>query len=110
MCSMTSQGSAYARFRRALLTQNVNLIDAAAREVPRIGLDDVVRILVVMASKRDARFDRAAARFAARATRELGLGLAEARYVLALAEALPHAPDAVGELLRQVVGRGSRAT
>jgi hypothetical protein len=28
---VTSQGPAYARFRRALLTKNVRLIDAAAR-------------------------------------------------------------------------------
>ena len=54
-----------------------------------------------MAAKRDARFDRAAARFAGRAITEARLGLAEARYVLALVEALPRAPDAVGDLLRR---------
>jgi hypothetical protein len=30
---VTSQGHAYSRFRRALLTKNVTLIDAAAREL-----------------------------------------------------------------------------
>jgi hypothetical protein len=37
---VTSQGSAYARFRRALLTGNVLLVTAAARELPQISLDD----------------------------------------------------------------------
>ena len=100
MCSMTSQGSAYAHFRRALLTKNVRLIDAAARELSQVSLEDALRILVVLAEKRDERFERAAARFAARATTERRLDLAEARYVLALAEALPRSPDAVALLLR----------
>lgn len=79
------------------------LVDAAARELPAIALEDALRILVVMAAKRDQRFDRAAARFAARLTIERRLGLAEARYALALAEALPASPDAVGELLRRLL-------
>ena len=54
----------------------------------------------MLAEKRDARFARAAARFAARATTERRLDLAEARYVLALAESLPRAPDSVALLLR----------
>ncbi|HET8537599.1 MAG TPA: hypothetical protein VFL73_10520 [Solirubrobacteraceae bacterium] len=100
---MTSDGSAYSRFRRALLTGNMSLVNATARELPQIALDDALRILRVMAAKQDPRFDRAAARFAARAIHELGLGLAEARYVLALVEALAASPDTIGELLRHVV-------
>ena len=96
---VTSQGHAYSRFRRALLTKNVRLIDAAARELAQISLDDALRILVVLAEKRDQRFERAAARFAARVTTERRLDLADARYVLALAEALPRSPDAVALLL-----------
>ena len=97
---VTSQGHAYARFRRALLTKNVRLIDAAARELTEISLEDALRILVVLAEKGDTRFERAAARFASRVTAEQGLRLADARYVLALAEALPRSPDAVALLLR----------
>ena len=96
---VTSQGHAYSRFGRALLTKNVRLIDAAARELAQISLDDALRILVVLAEKRDQRFERAAARFAARVTTERRLDLADARYVLALAEALPRSPDAVALLL-----------
>lgn len=97
---VTSQGHAHARFRRALLTRNVILIDAAARELHHVGLDDALRVLVVFAERRDARYERAAARFAARVTMERRLCLAEARYVLALAEALPRSPDTVALLLR----------
>jgi hypothetical protein len=43
---MTSDGHAHSRFRRALLTKNVNLIDAAVRELQHVGLDDALRILV----------------------------------------------------------------
>jgi hypothetical protein len=96
---VTSQGRAYSRFRRALLTKNVRLIDAAARELAQISLDDALRILVVLAEKRDQRFERAAARFAGRVTTERRLDLADARCVLALAEALPRSPDAVALLL-----------
>jgi hypothetical protein len=102
---MTSDGSPHARFRRALLTKNLTLIDAAARELRHLALDDALRMLVVMADRGDARFDRAAARFAARAITEARLGLAEARYVLALVEALPHSPDTIGELLRRTLQR-----
>jgi hypothetical protein len=89
--------------RRALLTKNVTLIDAAARELRHVALDDALRILVVFAERRDRRFERAAARFAARVTTERRLSLAEARYVLALAEALPRAPDTLAVLLRPYV-------
>jgi hypothetical protein len=97
---VTSEGHTYARFRRALLTKNVHLIDAAARELAQVSLKDALRILVVLAEKRDERFERAAARFAARATTERRLDLAESRYVLALAESLPRSPDTVALLLR----------
>jgi hypothetical protein len=97
---VTSQGHAYNRFRRALLTKNVRLIDAAARALEHVGLEDALRILLVLAERGDQRFGHAAARFAGRVTTERRLSLAEARYVLALAEALPRSPDSIALLLR----------
>jgi hypothetical protein len=97
---MTSQGHPYRRFRRALLTKNLQLIEAAATELPTVRLDDALRVHVVMAEKRDRRFEKAAARFAARVVLERSLGPSEAHRVLALAESLPHSPDAVSALLR----------
>jgi hypothetical protein len=58
----------------------------------------------VLAEMGDDRFERAAARFAARVTTERRLGLAEARYVFALAESLPRSPNAVAPLLRGYCG------
>jgi hypothetical protein len=101
---VTSQGHAYARFRRALLTKNVKLIDAAAHELHHVGLDDALRVLVVFAERRDARYERAATRFTARVMVERRLGLADTRYVLALIEALPRSPEAVALLLRPYCG------
>jgi hypothetical protein len=87
---MTSQGRHYSRFRRALLTKDLQL--AAATELPTVRLDDALRVLVVMAERRDPRFDKAAARFAARVVLERRLGPSEAHRILALAESLPTRP------------------
>jgi len=100
---MGDAGSAHARFRRALLTGNVTIIDAAVRELPTISLDDALRVLVVLAEKGDPRYERAAARFAARVTLERRLRPAEAYQVLALAQSLPESPEAVTSLLRAFV-------
>jgi hypothetical protein len=44
---VTSQGSPYARFRRALLTKNPGIILPAAAELERVSLEDALKILVV---------------------------------------------------------------
>jgi hypothetical protein len=98
--SMGDAGSAHARFRRALLTGNLALIDASARELPQISLTDALRILVVMAQKRDERFARAGARWAGRVIAERRLSLDESHRLLALVAALPVAPDSIAVLLR----------
>jgi|1186.fasta_scaffold946961_2 hypothetical protein len=100
---MTSEGSPHARFRRALLTGNLTLIDAAARELRYVALDDALRVLVVMVERRDPRFEKAAARFAGRMITEGRMDLAEARYVLALVESLPRSPESIAELLRRSI-------
>jgi hypothetical protein len=56
---VTSESHTYARFRRALLTKNVHPIDAAARGLAQVSLKDALRILVVLAERRDERFERA---------------------------------------------------
>ncbi len=99
---MSVKGSSYANFRRALLGGNMTIITAAAAELDEIGLEDALRILVVMARGNDPRYERAAARWAARLTSERRLDLASARQAIALVEVLPQAPDAVEPLLRQL--------
>jgi hypothetical protein len=95
------KGSSYANFRRALLGGNLTIIEAAARELPTIDLEDALRILVVMARARDPRYPRAAARWAGRAISERGLDVAQSWRVLGLVEVLPEAPDVVEPVLRR---------
>jgi hypothetical protein len=92
---VTSQGHAHARFRRALLTKNLHLIDAAARELPHPALDDALRILCVMAEKRDPRFERAATRWTGRLLAETSISLRDSRFALAMVERLPECEDAL---------------
>ena len=99
---VTSQGHAHARLRRALLTKNLTIIEAAAAQAGHLRLEDALAVLVVMAEKRDPRFERAAARFAARVILERRLSPAEGHRVLALAQGLPEAPETTLILLRRV--------
>jgi hypothetical protein len=41
------RGSSYARFRRALETENLTLVRAAAAELPTINLDDALRVCLL---------------------------------------------------------------
>ena len=63
---VTSQGSAYGRLQRALTTGNLQLIEAAAAELPKVSLEDALAILIVLAQRGDRRFERAAARWVGR--------------------------------------------
>lgn len=49
---MTSDGSAYTRFRRALLTKNPGIVLPADAELEHVSLDDALKILVVLAEER----------------------------------------------------------
>ena len=69
---MTSQGSAYARFQRALKTGNLTLIRNAAAELPRMDLDDALAVCVVIRQAEPERFQRAALRWLARFCVERG--------------------------------------
>jgi hypothetical protein len=63
---VTSDGSPYGRFRRALATGNETLVIAAARELPRISLDDALRVCLVLRDGDAHRFERAAVRWLGR--------------------------------------------
>jgi hypothetical protein len=98
---VTSDGSPHARLRRALVTQNLAIIQAAAAELPRIGLDDALEILWLMAHKRDPRFERAAVRWIGRLLLETPTTLRDARFALVLVERLPDGKDALHRLVRR---------
>jgi hypothetical protein len=63
---VTSDGSPYARFRRSLEIGNELLVLAAARELPRIALDDALRICLVLRNGDPGRYERAAVRWLGR--------------------------------------------
>ena len=86
---MTSDGSAYTRFKRALATGNLNLIRAAAAELPRVGLSDALEVCLLMRDQDGRGFERAAVRW-------LGRFALEARNVTI--EAVERAATALGTM------------
>jgi hypothetical protein len=100
MFAMTSDGNAYARFRRALRSGNEALVIAAARELPHVALDDALRICLVLRGGNPARYERAAVRW-------LGRFALEARNVTisdlrAAADALDALPRSAGEAMERL--------
>jgi hypothetical protein len=63
---VTSQGHAYARFRRALEVGNLKMIRTAALELDRVGLPDALKMVVLMAQSNEPQFDRACMRWLGR--------------------------------------------
>lgn len=63
---VTSSGSAYGRFQRALKTQNLMLIRAAAAELPTVRLEDALHVCVLLRDREPERYERAAVRWIAR--------------------------------------------
>ena len=97
---MTSDGNPYARFKRALDTGNAALVTAAALELPRIALDDALRICLVLRGGDADRYERAAVRW-------LGRFALEGRSVTiddlrAAADALDALPDRATEAMERL--------
>ncbi|MEA2380911.1 MAG: hypothetical protein QOH72_882 [Solirubrobacteraceae bacterium] len=97
---VTSDGSPYARFRRALDLGRLPLVYAAAAELPRVDLDDALEVCVLMARDAHPAFERAAVRWVARLCLEQRVGIHEARCALALFETLPEDPHGAVRSLR----------
>src|SRR5437763_15572758 len=99
---MTSDGSAYVRFKRALEIGNELLVVAAARELPRVALNDALRICLVLRDGDPDRYQRAAVRW-------LGRFALEARDVTIedlrlAAEALDALTDRTADAMEQLQG------
>src|SRR6476661_6887553 len=67
---MTAEGRPYARFRRALDIRSVMQAETAAREMGRLGLNDALDYLVLLAAEAPDRYDRAARKWLARLLNE----------------------------------------
>ena len=95
---VTSQGSPYLRFRRALATGNLTIIRAAAAELPYVELDDALRIAAVMAAERHRSYQRAACRWLARFALERPVTLEQIRQAVLAFQELPQDPSVIGRL------------
>ncbi len=105
---MTSDGSPYARFRRALDAGNELLVLAAARELPRVGLEDALRICLLIRGGDPGRYERAAVRWLGRFALEArGVTIEDIRAAARALDALPDQPVAAMERLQALcIARG----
>jgi hypothetical protein len=105
---MTSDGSAYARFRRALRTGNHTLVIATARELPHVALDDALRICLVLRDGDPEQYEKAAVRWLGRFALEArGVTIDALRLAADALDALPdRATEAMEILQRLCVAHG----
>ena len=100
---MTSDGSPYARFRRALETGNQLLVFAAAKELPQVGLEDALRICLVLRDGDPGRYERAAVRWLGRFALEArGVTIDALRMAADALDALPERPPEAMERLQAI--------
>jgi hypothetical protein len=91
---VTSDGSPYPRFQRALKTGNLTIIRAAAAELPRIGLRDALQICLVVRGIDPDRFERAAVRWLGRFALEArGVTIDAIQTAAAALDAMPDQPE-----------------
>ncbi|MBV8989180.1 MAG: hypothetical protein JO372_11550 [Solirubrobacterales bacterium] len=105
---MTSDGNPFSRFRRALETGNPALVTAAALELPRIALDDALRICLVLRGEDSARYERAAVRWLGRFALEArGVTIDDLRRAADALDSLPGQPvEAMERLQRLCLAHG----
>ena len=111
---MTSHGSPYARFQRALRIGRLSMVRAAAAELPRIDLDDALAICLLIERQDGERYERAVVRWLARLAMEVpAVGIDDLREGLVAFEALPYNPvggarDAGGAVRPPRAAQGGR--
>jgi hypothetical protein len=105
---VTSDGNPYSRFRRALETGNAALVTAAALELPRIALDDALRICLVLRGGDPERYERAAVRWLGRFALEArNVTIDDLRLAADALDALPaRAAEAMERLQGLCIARG----
>jgi predicted deacetylase len=100
---VTSDGSAYTRFRRALEAGNEMIVLATARELPHIALDDALRICLVLRGGDRRRYERAAVRWLGRFALEAReITIADLRSAADALDALPMRANDALERLQQL--------
>jgi hypothetical protein len=90
---MTSEGSPYARFQRALRIGRLSMVRAAAAELPHVELDDALSICLLISEQDAERYERAAVRWLARLSLEVPtIRIEDLRDGLLAFEAFPDNP------------------
>ena len=103
---MTSDGSPYARFQRALRNGRLSMVRAAAAELPRVELDDALSICLLMSEQDAERYERAAVRWLARLSLEVPtVRIEDLRAGLLAFEALPENPGGARAALADLCAR-----
>jgi len=104
---VTSQGSPYARFRRALATGDLLLIRAAAAELGTVSLGDALQACVAIRDTRPEQFERAALRWIARYCLERPkVTLAEVRTALDAFQHMARQPEDALTTLQSLCAEG----
>jgi hypothetical protein len=85
---VTSQGSPYSQFKRALERRNFLVAWTTAAELPKVPLADALSLVLLALDQQPWRFERAAPRWHARLCAEARLTLPEAQLALAALQAL----------------------
>jgi hypothetical protein len=85
---VTSRGSAYSQFKRALERRTLLVAWTMAAELPKVPLADALSLLLLALDQQPGRFERAAPRWHARLCDEARLTLPEAQLALAALQAL----------------------
>jgi hypothetical protein len=100
---VSSDGSAYVRFRRALQTGNATLVIAAARELPQVSLDDALRVVLVFRDGDPRQYERAAVRWLGRFALEArGVTIDAIRAAADALDTLPERTTEAMELLQRI--------
>jgi hypothetical protein len=105
---VSSDGSPYARFRRALKTGNEGLVVAAALELPHVALDDALQICLILRNGDPDRFERAAVRWLGRFALEAkAVTIDDVREAARALDALPdRATESMERLAQLCVAHG----
>ena len=103
---MTSQGTPYGRFQRALRRRNLFQVDLAIREMGMLSLLDALAYLDLLAEVRPEKLERAAIRWHGRLeTESATLTLAESQLALGALASLCAGEREALKILRSVVRR-----
>jgi pyrroloquinoline quinone (PQQ) biosynthesis protein C len=76
-------GSPYAVFQRALKNGNLWVAEAEARDLPKVSLEDALKLVYLYAEKESPKFDKAALRWLRRYLEERSPELSEVAKVVA---------------------------